>query len=295
MPRREISASSNTAYIEPISNCNLACRMCYSRVPGERVAISKEDVVSFVDRFARHCEDDFSLYWCGTGEVFLHEDFPEMINVLGARYRGRAAHTIMTNGTVDRLDEFESLRDVTIRVSIDGPKEHHEWNRGPGTCEKSMGFYSKALSLGCRSVEVRALGTRGNIEKLAEFEAELERVGGSRAKLLVTVAFTNDDLGRMGSQFMARRIDDSKLMPREETERLLVELYGDKFRQSIKEDYCHATELSLTPWGVFTCCESMYKIGEIDTEMAELFAALGRETPKCYQCTYRPGQFEREF
>ena len=295
MPRREISASSNTAYIEPFSNCNLACRMCYARVPGERVAISKEGVVGFVDRFANHCGGSFSLYWCGTGEVFLHEDFPEMINVLSARYHGRAAHTIMTNGTVDRLDEFEGLRDVTLRVSIDGPKEHHEWNRGPGTYERSMEFYSKALSLGCPNVEVRALVTRDNIERLAEFEAELERVGGSRARLSVTVAFTNDDLARMGSQFMARKIDDSKLMPREEAERRLMELYGEKFRESIREDYCHATELSLTPWGVFTCCESMYKIGEIDTEMAELFAALDRETQKCYRCAYRPGQFEREF
>jgi len=293
MPCRRISASINTAYIEPISNCNLACRMCYSRVTGDRIAIDKEEVIAFVDRFARHCRGDFNLYWCGTGEVFLHDDFPEMINVLSDRYRGRAAHTIMTNGTVDRLDEFRSLRDVRLRVSIDGPGEHHEWNRGPGTYERSMGFYSKALSLGCRRVEVRALVTRDNLEKLAEFEVELERAGGGRAKLSVTIPFTNDDLARMGSRFMARRIDDSKLMPREKTERRLVEFYGDRFKQSISEDYCHATEFSLTPWGVFTCCESMYKIGEIDTDMAELSAALSRETEKCYQCTYRPGQFER--
>jgi len=294
MPRRSIKPSRNTAYIEPIATCNLSCRMCYSKVSRERPPISKEDCTSFVGRFAQFCDGNFELYWSGTGELFLHRDFPEIINVLSRQHTGRIRHTIMTNGTIDRLDEFDSLADVTIRVSIDGLKEDHERNRGPGTYDRTMDFIRRAISLGCGMVEARVLVTRDNIGTLAGLEAQLKGAGDGRTELSATIAFTNQDLARIGSRFMVDEIDDSELMPRDEAERELLERYGDKFRKSIREDYCHATEISLTPWGVSTCCEGMYPIGEMHTDMAELFEALTRATPKCYTCPYRPGQFDRD-
>jgi len=294
MPCRTIEAATNTAYIEPISDCNLSCRMCYSRVSRERPPISKEDCIAFADRFAQFCDGNFELYWSGTGEVFLHRDFPEIINVLSRRHTGRIRHTIMTNGTLDRLDEFDSLADVTIRVSIDGLRDDHEWNRGPGTYERTMAFIRKATALGCKAVEARALVTRGNIATLAALEAELEGAGDGQVELSTTTPITNRDLDRIGSKFMADELDDSKLMPRDETECSLLERYGERFRKSIRMDHCHTTEISLNPSGVFTCCEGMYRIGEIDTDMAALSEALVRATPKCYACPYRPGQFDKD-
>lgn len=151
MPRRTIEASTNTAYIEPISDCNLSCRMCYSRVSRERPPISKEDCIAFADRFAQFCDGNFELYWSGTGEVFLHRDFPEIINVLSRRHTGRIRHTIMTNGTLDRLDEFDTdmaaLSEALVRAT---PKCYACPYRRPVRQRPVNQASGGALTIGCR-------------------------------------------------------------------------------------------------------------------------------------------------
>jgi len=268
--------------------------MCYARVPKERLAIDAEQCLLFLDRFASSCEGDFEIYWCGTGEVFIHGDFPEMINVLNERHGPRARHVIMTNGMIDRLGEIRGLEAVKLRVSLDWPRELHEWNRGSGTYDRALSFCRRALSLNCAALDVKTLATKDNVHRLQDLEDELKQMVGDRATLSLTIPFTSSDLTRIASPYMADAVDESRLMRSDEVERLLRGRYGPEFDQRVPEAHCRITEISLKPWGVYTCCEGMFRIGGIDSGMDDLRQALARETPKCYQCLLRPGQFEAE-
>ena len=93
-------------YVEPISACNLHCRMCYTNVinGADKRVVPAETVLDFVRRFVAQADEQVSLYWCGTGEVFLHRDFPQMVNRLLADFDEPAlTQTIQTNGTIKRL------------------------------------------------------------------------------------------------------------------------------------------------------------------------------------------------
>ncbi|MCX6818271.1 MAG: radical SAM protein [Candidatus Aenigmarchaeota archaeon] len=285
-------------YVEPISACNLKCRMCYSNVINGkgRKEISKDALVDFVGRFGRERRLGFGVFWCGTGEIFLHAKFPEVINSLSAWFMkgvvGRGVkHFIVTNGTIDRLDEFERLNNVTFHVSIDGPKDHHEWNRGKGTYEKAVGFCRRAYELGCEGVKVRTIVTKGNANRLADFEDELKRDVDRRIRLNLTFPYSNREMkGAMTlSKTISRRtIDDSLMLPSEEMKRIVAAKYGKRFRDEKKlvpfgpGDI--KTYISLNPYGVFSCCEGIVKIGDPRTSMKELLTRMETAKDKCLAC-----------
>ena len=179
--KKPIRFVRESLYVEPISSCNLACKMCYTNViNGEnRRIIDQATVLDFTRRFVDATAKQVWLYWCGTGEVFLHREFPEMVNTLLAEYpEERLTQTIQTNGTVRRLREFSSLERLDFCVSIDGSKEFHEWHRGRNTYDRTVGFCREAFDRGARSVLVRMLLTKDNIWDLDEFNAELiEKIG----------------------------------------------------------------------------------------------------------------------
>lgn len=56
--------------------------------------------------------------------------------------------TIITNGTIDRLDEIANPKNCQLLVSLDGPKEIHNKNRGSGNFDKSLKFIKHAKKIG---------------------------------------------------------------------------------------------------------------------------------------------------
>ena len=91
--KKPIRFVRESLYVEPISSCNLACKMCYTNViNGEnRRIIDQPTVLDFTRRFVDATPKQVWLYWCGTGEVFLHREFPEMVNTLLAECALRSA------------------------------------------------------------------------------------------------------------------------------------------------------------------------------------------------------------
>lgn len=85
-----------------------------------------------------------SIIFCG-GEVFLLPDFPQLVNTL---IHKDIFVTIITNGTIDRLDEIKNPHNCQILVSLDGPKEIHDQNRGNGNFDKSIKYIKHAQKLG---------------------------------------------------------------------------------------------------------------------------------------------------
>lgn len=204
-------------YIEPVSDCNMDCKLCYTkkRKGKYRKIIPKEQILDFIDRFADFRFADWSLrrnlerkikpFWCGTGEIFMHEDFPEVVNELNKKYGQRIRHEIMTNGTIDRLDEFDSLDNIRFYVSIHGPREHNDWIRGEGTYDKSIDFCRKAYELGCEKLEVRTLVTKKNILLLNDFQRDLKQRVGRKVRITLVPPHSAEEIKKADSKLIAKK------------------------------------------------------------------------------------------
>lgn len=293
MPRQKpIQIQPRELYIEPTSVCNLKCRMCYTNVingPNSRV-LEEHRILDLVRRFAEETDGPFSIYWCGTGEVFLHKRFPQMVNAIIERYGDGVTQTIQTNGTVDRLAELPHLAPLSFNVSIDGMREAHEWHRGRKTYDRTLRFCRNILDGGCRSLAIRMLLTRDNIYSLDEFHAELVQTLGPRFELRPMIPFPNRELRpmRQGSLALARtEIEDQRMLPREEVWAIMTERYAGRF--TLDEDSPAVNNyLSLTPYGVFSCCNGIIKLGEPETDVAVLRERMAASESACRSCTLFP-------
>ncbi len=85
-----------------------------------------------------------SILFCG-GEVFTLKNFVRLVNNLNSK---GIFITIITNGTIDKLEKIKDPRNCQLLVSFDGPEEIHDANRGKGNYQKSLDFVRHALKLG---------------------------------------------------------------------------------------------------------------------------------------------------
>ncbi|MCL5091163.1 MAG: radical SAM protein [Patescibacteria group bacterium] len=137
----QINQTLENIYISPLESCNLNCSLCYTRKT--RNILGNKQILDFVDRYQKQVNLK-SVLFCG-GEVFGKRNFHQLINELT---RMKIFITIITNGTIDQLKEINDPRNCQLLVSLDGPKEIHDANRGKGNFQKSISFIKKALSLG---------------------------------------------------------------------------------------------------------------------------------------------------
>jgi hypothetical protein len=56
--------------------------------------------------------------------------------------------SIITNGTIDCLEQIKKPNNCQILISLDGPKEIHDQNRGSGNFAKSIKYIKHAQKLG---------------------------------------------------------------------------------------------------------------------------------------------------
>jgi MoaA/NifB/PqqE/SkfB family radical SAM enzyme len=171
---KKILSNLESIYISPLEGCNLACKYCYTHKTGD--VLSNQQILDFVDQynlyFDKNSADAFfssiqrathigrlekkrvkefsnkiklkSIILCG-GEVFLLPDFPQLVNTLIDK---DIFITIITNGTIDRLGEIRNPDSCQILVSLDGPKDIHDQNRGSGNFDKSIKYIKHAQKLG---------------------------------------------------------------------------------------------------------------------------------------------------
>jgi len=171
----QIVNSLENIYISPLELCNLHCQYCYTNknLPAGRQAkniLSNRQILSFVRRynnFLKNRGHDFlgalnvvthsqrkknydevfslkSIIFCG-GEVFTLKNFPRLVNNLISK---NIFITVITNGTIDKLDKIQNPKNCQLIVSFDGPECIHDANRGTGNFAKSKKFVEHALKLG---------------------------------------------------------------------------------------------------------------------------------------------------
>lgn len=152
----------NHLYINPLEKCNLKCKICYTRKTDP--ILSQQEILDFIER----CEKVHRLQtvtFCG-GEVFALTFFPELVNILTEK--GIFVQMI-TNGTIDKLDQLNTPNSINLIVSIDGLETYHDANRGAGNFQKSMNFLQKAKLLGFHT-EIFSIVTKQNLPLIDDFE-----------------------------------------------------------------------------------------------------------------------------
>ncbi len=282
-------------YLEPTSVCNLHCKMCYTNVinGSNRRVSDKEQVLDFVQRFVAVAPPPVTVYWCGTGEAFLHPQFPEMVNrLLDAYTDDQLQQIIQTNGTVRRFKEFTSLARLDFRVSIDGTREFHDWHRGPGTYDKSVNFCREAVDLGCKAMTVRTLLTRDNILTLDQLHDELVERVGPNVQLLLTVPYKNDSLRLVRNSALSinqQDIDDATAIGRDEAAQILIERYGGRFELDETPEAVD-NYLSLNTYGVHSCCHGIINLGGPELDIQTLQQRLADSEIDCHACAMFPCQ-----
>ena len=156
-------SSLENIYISPLELCNLACLYCYTKKP--KTILSNDQILDFIDSYQsilnnpknvffrnfnasaltgekKLFEDPRlkSIIFCG-GEVFTLPKFPDLINQVLDR---NIFVSIITNGTIDKLDEIKQPHNCQLIVSFDGPQKIHDQNRGLGNFSKSKKFVKKS-------------------------------------------------------------------------------------------------------------------------------------------------------
>ena len=166
----KIISSLENIYISPLELCNLNCLYCYTKKT--KNILSNKQILSFVRRYntyltkfrsqqffndiqrgntlaggKKFVDEKLSLksiIFCG-GEVFTLKNFPSLINKLNSL---GIFVSVITNGTIDKLNKIKDPRNCQLIVSFDGPQNIHDANRGPGNFAKSKKFVQHALKLG---------------------------------------------------------------------------------------------------------------------------------------------------
>jgi organic radical activating enzyme len=157
----------NHLYISPLEACNLRCQICYTaKTPGR---LSNHDILDFIDRYSQVI-DLQTITFCG-GEVFLLTDFPQLVN--SCVQKGIFIQ-IITNGTVDRLNQVNQPNRVNLIVSLDGVPDYHDQNRGVGNSKRSLQFLKDAIKQGFH-VEIFSIVTAENLNHIDTFEAYLKQ------------------------------------------------------------------------------------------------------------------------
>lgn len=158
-------------YINPLEKCNLKCKICYTKKTSP--ILKEEEILTFVERYDKEIEVKV-ITFCG-GEVFTLSYFPHLINTLIKR---GIFIQVITNGTVDKLDQLEDPNKINLIVSLDGLEPYHDKNRGKGNFKKSIMFLTKAKTMGFHT-EIFSIVTKQNLIQIKEFEKEMNRLFGN--------------------------------------------------------------------------------------------------------------------
>ena len=99
----------NHLYINPLEKCNLKCKICYTRKTDP--ILSEKEILDFVEKYEKSHELQ-TITFCG-GEVFALSYFPGLVNKLVDK---GIFVQIITNGTIDKLDQFKNPNFVNLIV-----------------------------------------------------------------------------------------------------------------------------------------------------------------------------------
>ncbi|MBN1334797.1 MAG: radical SAM protein [Deltaproteobacteria bacterium] len=294
MPRGTEVVTSGL-YVEPYTWCPLACRPCYT-AHRERRSLPEASVFRAIEILLEG-QEVLGVFWCGLGEV--HEDprFSSLLARCDARWGDRLLHVVQTNGQHPEAVPVERTGNKVFLVSIDLPRALHESFRGPGTWDPAVTYASRALAAGALGVGVKCLLTVDSAPEVGPaFEALRTEWGQAaglgaeetarRVRLHPVVPFPREAVARVDRpSFRGGGWHESPAAVRKAAlEADLVRFCSDPGVL----DRPRTVEVSLTVDGVFSCCEAIVLIADLEDldtlDRSELLARLRAAAPGCRAC-----------
>ena len=261
---QNIQSALENIYISPLELCNLHCRYCYT--DKTKNILSNNQILDFIEKYNNFLnessEDNLklkSILFCG-GEVFTLPDFPDLVNTL---IQKGIFITIITNGTIDCISKIKDPKNCQILVSLDGPKEIHDQNRGLGNFDKSIKFIEHAKELGF-PVEIMFLVTKDSYPYKNSFNVlDLPKTYLTDRRL----SLTNDQTLDIKQHY-----------------------------QSFPDRNFGCFQLSLQSTGAITgCCESSLRLGSINDDPATYVANFIKSLSVCSSCQKCGGCCDPDF
>ena len=267
--RKHFDSILSHLYINPLERCNLHCKICYTRKTSP--ILSENEILEFVGRYRKTHKLE-TITFCG-GEGFTLPYFPKLINKLvkGVRFSDsatRARHgifiQIITNGTIDKLSEFDDPNMVNLIVSIDGLPNYHDDNRGLGNFQKSIGFLEKAHKLGFHT-EIFSVVTRQNFHQIDKFEQYLFSLLNSKLRVTYHPRKPPYYLLHHPVSNVFGETDGFDFL----TDSEIVKIMKERITFPSKELGCF--QISLASDGkIFGCCEGTIPIGKMNDNIKYL-------------------------
>ncbi|MBW2702224.1 MAG: radical SAM protein [Deltaproteobacteria bacterium] len=175
--------------------CNLRCRHCGSRAGKPRVdELSTEECLGVVRSLARLGGEVITL---SGGEPTMRPDWFEIASAI--RDHGMIANMV-TNGvnlSEQMARRMQAAGLVNVAVSIDGPKDVHEFIRGLGTFDKTCDGFKTLKDVGMSATVMTTVNSR-NLHRLDEVYQLAVDLGADKWRLQLGKPMgnmdTNDDL-----------------------------------------------------------------------------------------------------
>ncbi len=254
---KQISSALAHLYISPLEACNLNCQICYTTKTKNK--LTNQQILAFIKRYqqAQRLE---TVTFCG-GEVFLIDDFVQLVNQLTEQ---EIFTQIITNGTIDRLAQFDQPNRVNLIVSLDGLPADHDANRGQGNFNKTLLLAKKALTLDFH-LEIFTVVSQRNFERLEQFEAYLKAKLGFLPPLTYHPRKPKAYLNQHPVSNQQGQVSGFEYLTPEQIKQLA------KNKKVFPPKNLGCYQLSLMSDGkIYSCCEGIRPVGEINDPVNQI-------------------------
>ncbi len=252
------------------TGCNLDCKLCFRKHDTERnnKHIYLQNFWNFIDRYNFEHGIEW-IIWEGRGELFVDYMFPFCLNRICERHPN-IIHTVITNGTIDALDELKYPEKVYLSISLDGLRDVHEDNRGIGTFNKTVAFIKHALTMGFADVTIRSIATKRFLSQLPQFSDFVKELSSDIHVYVQEVIPPFD-----------KSMDIEYLY----TSRDSIEVTCTGFTNIILEKKHHLhKQISLHPEGIFNCNKPTCKIADYHHCIPDVLSAYNLSRLDCKNC-----------
>ncbi len=248
-------------YINPLEKCNLRCKICYTNKTSP--ILSSAQILEFISRYQAQQKLQ-SVTFCG-GEVFALPWFAQLINDVTFQ---NIFVQVITNGTLDQLDQITTPNTVNLIVSLDGLPAYHDSNRGEGNFNKSLAFMRKASALGFH-LSVFSIITQQNLEQIDDFEAYLQKSLGFLPDVTYHPRKPPTYLMHHPVSNIVGEVDKFDFLTATQMRQVM------KSRKTFPPTDLGCYQISLTSDGrVFGCCEGTTPIGRMSDSIPSLIQNL---------------------
>jgi hypothetical protein len=205
-----------------------------------------------------------SIIFCG-GEVFTLKNFPRLVNKLNSM---GIFISIITNGTIDKLEKIKDPKNCQLIVSFDGPENIHDKNRGIGNFKKSKLFVEHALKLSF-PVEIFYLITKDSYPFKDSFPKSFSKALKLQSSKKLNWTYLTDRLGSLTPDQVIEIRQNYPVFP------------PKKFGCS---------QLALQSNGkIYGCCESQKPIASISDPISKIiknYSTIYLQNPLCSDPDY---------